>query len=768
MPSESSTPEGQPPSLSQLPTASQPSARSDPRAVHARPSHIGPYVVRRLIASGGMGDVYECHDPALDASVAVKVAHIDLASRPEIIEQIRSEARRLASVKRKDFVCRVLSAGETSIGGVTVPYVAMEFEPNAETLGGPLSNAWPLHQKVECFLHICDAVQSLHEQHLVHADIKPSNVLIVEGLPKLIDFGIARVVRRLGGERGQWVAGTPGYLDPAMLADPAATPDQRSDVYALGMTLAEFLSGRAPEIAPGHESGTPPTWPSRDRPPSIANRSIDPELDAIILRAIDPDPHTRFQSASELRDRLTQWLAYRRTLISRLGDHVRAVVSSGSMFLNRSRAACLVLIAIAAAAIAFACAWPVFEFTPLGGWAQSLAARGRAPSSLNDVRVIDSSDLSTFARACERHGRPIPTSPGGNRIALAALADRLAEIGELRAVGFDIIFLDARPEHDPVLLAALKRVAAACRSRTVAIGRHGWNVPISPGVQSPDDIRVASVLVNPPRKSDPPFMHMALLRERESLAEPSFATLVACAAIHPAGEPRVTVSTLWNSMSISFPERSPSGAWVERSQDRIELRGVPVQLAEDVAQGDVTPESTVAFLPIYVPGDAALTACTRPVADVMDMTPEDLRLWIGNRVVIVQGFEEEKAHVGGRTFDRVYYHATIVQALLLGEIVTGPPLGASAALTLAGAVVGVAFGFTAWQLSRTRSHTTAVSLGIAASLLACVCICLGCAWLGVVHWLFVNPAILCLAAILAVAVVMAFGRGTRTLAGELA
>ena len=716
-------------------------------------------------------------------------------------------------MKDTRYVCRVLSAGDVTIGNVSVPWVAMEYEADAETLGGPQSNAWPLDRKVEFFVKVCSAVRALHDQHLVHADIKPSNILVVGNEPRLIDFGIARVVKKLGGDKAHLLAGTPGYLDPVLGSRTGARPDQRSDIYALGLTLAEFITGRPPEfggnvpttspLAPraSGDSASPagptprereldaildalgitldgfsnqpspnpaekgiPIWPSRQSPPSRANPAINRELDSILLGAIDPIPARRFQSVAELEKRLRDWLSFRRSFGARIADGTRAAARWGSLLLVRSRVAGVLAIALGAAIIAFACTWPIFYWTSLGSLTQRIDLCSVKLRDLADVRVIDGSDTDAVVEACARHGTRISMSePRSMRHAWAALARKLTAVGHLRAVGFDLFFVEPSPSADDDLRKSLVALAAQCESRTLVIGMDSWDNELTPGLRVKGDFRVGPAKLHEAASNQPAVVELALRRPGEQLVRPSFALLLACAHERPGSEPRITFDLFNDEVVLDFERLDSSGNWMPRVADRIVLTGQSIQVPDPTRDGPgLGAGNKIAFLPVFVPPELALADCTKTVAQVLDMTTEDLRLWIDKRVVIVAGLEK-KWNTGDSMAYGFYFNAAAVQALVRNDFMRLPGIVGGFGMTIAGGLMGALLGWMAWVLSRRFSTRVATLFALVGAAIGIFLTCLGCMWLGVATHYFINPIIICLAVTLAVIAVVTLGRGTRAL-----
>ncbi len=225
------------------------------------------------IGEGGMGTVYRARHVKLDRLVAVKfLSH----SLPELKQRFTLEARALAKVKHPNVV-QIFDAGEED----GEAWLVMELVE-----GGTLASRIPLspREAVRVMNSVCGALQAVHDEGLVHRDVKPENVLLTTSDEvKLSDFGIARLLSGPGVTRPGSAMGTPGYVAPEVLAGEAATV--RADVYALGAMLRQLITGQAPlgEAAP-----------------------LPGGLDAIVRRAMAAHPEGRFESAREFQLALSQ------------------------------------------------------------------------------------------------------------------------------------------------------------------------------------------------------------------------------------------------------------------------------------------------------------------------------------------------------------------------------------------------------------------------------------------------------------------------------
>lgn len=223
------------------------------------------------LGEGGMGAVFRARHVRLDRVVAVKFLSRTLAAQPELKERFTREARALAKVVHRNVV-QVFDAGEED----GEAYLVMEFVE-----GGTLASRLPLapREAVRVTSAVCEALQAVHDAGLVHRDVKPENVLLTSsGEVKLSDFGIAREAAGQALTKPGTAIGTPGYLAPEVLrGEPASVV---ADVYALGATLRQFVSGQSPV-----GEGTP----------------LPGGLDPIVRRAMAAAPEARFQSAREFQ-----------------------------------------------------------------------------------------------------------------------------------------------------------------------------------------------------------------------------------------------------------------------------------------------------------------------------------------------------------------------------------------------------------------------------------------------------------------------------------
>jgi tetratricopeptide (TPR) repeat protein len=264
-----------------------------------RGERLGDFVIESELGRGGMGIVFRARDATLRRVVALKLVYQAGGEAARFTREAEAAAR-----VRHDHVVPVLSAGLTPAGDAFIAMPLIEGLTLRQLI--ERDRVLPPKLAAEYARQIADALRAIHGAGLVHRDVKPGNVLIdqSDGRAKLTDFGLARDDSHASGSTT--LAGTPEYLSPEQVRAPG-TVDARTDIYALGVTLYETVTGTTPFRGPPHHvlqrivSDEPP------RPRSI-NLDIPPDLQTIILTAIDPDASRRYPTAQSLRDDLTRWL----------------------------------------------------------------------------------------------------------------------------------------------------------------------------------------------------------------------------------------------------------------------------------------------------------------------------------------------------------------------------------------------------------------------------------------------------------------------------
>ena len=253
------------------------------------------YTLIEPLGGGGMAEVYLAHDEVLDRDVAVKILRGQYVDDEEFVERFRREAQSAASLSHPNIVS-IYDRGRSEDGAY---YIAMEYVPRG-TLKDRISRDGALEPGMAAgvALQISDALQTAHENGVIHRDIKPQNVLVTKtGDVKVTDFGIARAASSPLTATSA-VLGTAGYMSPEQAMGKPVGP--QSDLYSLGVVLYEMLTGDIPYRA---ESPIAQAMMHVNEPPR-SPREVNPEvpkpLDTLTLKLLAKDPEDRYPSASAL------------------------------------------------------------------------------------------------------------------------------------------------------------------------------------------------------------------------------------------------------------------------------------------------------------------------------------------------------------------------------------------------------------------------------------------------------------------------------------
>jgi serine/threonine protein kinase len=293
---------------------------------------IGPYKLMEQIGEGGMGLVFvaEQQQP-IRRRVALKVIKPGMDTR-QVIARFEAERQALALMDHPN-IAKVHDGGETASGR---PYFVMELVKAVPITEYCDQNEVPVRQRLELFLHVCQAVQHAHQKGIIHRDIKPSNVLVMsdDGRPlvKVIDFGVAKAVGQQLTDKTIYtqftqLVGTPLYMSPEQAGQSGRDVDSRSDIYSLGVLLYELLTGTTPfdkerlkdasyeeirRIIREEEPPKPSTRIStlgqaattvsiqRKSDPKRLCQLVRGDLDWIVMKTLEKDRNHRYETASAL------------------------------------------------------------------------------------------------------------------------------------------------------------------------------------------------------------------------------------------------------------------------------------------------------------------------------------------------------------------------------------------------------------------------------------------------------------------------------------
>jgi serine/threonine protein kinase len=257
-------------------------------------AQIRNYRIVAKIGEGGMGVVYRAIDELLERPVAVKVLSADLARNPELVERFRAEAKAQANLDHPNVATLYAFLVEGGNAVMIMEYVEGRTFDQMIQQGGRIPSA----PAIPLFKQALLGIGVAHRKGILHRDIKPSNLMLrKDGIVKVMDFGIAKILGTRGLTRSGVQLGTVAYMSPEQIQDQEA--DVRSDIYALGVTLYEMLSGRVPfasdsDFQTMHDQVYLPPPPLTSYCPDIPLG-----LQNVVLKALEKRPAARFQTAEE-------------------------------------------------------------------------------------------------------------------------------------------------------------------------------------------------------------------------------------------------------------------------------------------------------------------------------------------------------------------------------------------------------------------------------------------------------------------------------------
>ena len=249
---------------------------------------LGKYKIIAPLGSGGFGTVYLAQDTWIDKKVAIKVPHRQNLDFGELLR----EPRLLASVSHPNIVAITTAEKQDNIFFIVMEYVQGETLENLIAANGALE----LNRALDFTCQICNAVDHAHSQGVIHRDLRPANVLVTDNdVAKVADFGTSRFLEIAA--HGTTVIGSPPYMPPEQFHGKAVFA---SDIYSLGVTMYQMLTGMLPYDAPGPADLARLMSGTLVSPPRMKNPSIPKTISDIVMKAMAPDVGTRYQRAPDL------------------------------------------------------------------------------------------------------------------------------------------------------------------------------------------------------------------------------------------------------------------------------------------------------------------------------------------------------------------------------------------------------------------------------------------------------------------------------------
>ncbi len=264
---------------------------------------IGKYQILSALGSGGFGTVYLAEDTWIHKKVALKVPHRQNIDFGELLK----EPRALASLNHPNIVALLTAEKQENVFFIVMEYVQGETLENIIGRSGALD----LTRALDFTCQICNALDHAHTHGVLHRDLRPANVLVSEsGMAKVADFGTARFLEVAA--QGTTVIGSPPYMAPEQFQGKAVFA---SDIYSLGVTMYQMITGSLPYDTPSPAALQKLMRGELFQPPRARNSRIPRELNDIVMRAMAPSVHDRYQRAGELLDDLlaarSKWVSSR-------------------------------------------------------------------------------------------------------------------------------------------------------------------------------------------------------------------------------------------------------------------------------------------------------------------------------------------------------------------------------------------------------------------------------------------------------------------------
>jgi len=401
--------------LEERATASSPPETGSKANPLSEQRRIGPYQLDRLVGHGGMGAVYLAHraDGQFEQQVAIKLIDMPFVTRL-FQERFRQERQILARLSHPN-IARLLDGGVSDEGEL---YIVMEYADGLPIHRYCAQHALSIRERLELFQSVCTAVRFAHQNLVVHRDLKPDNIIVLEdGTPKLLDFGTAKLLAPADtGTEGEFTrhglhSFTPQYASPEQILEhPISTA---SDIYSLGVLLFVLLTGVPPYELKGFATDEMIHVVCEGQPPKPSAKatfaSLDSDLDAIVLKALRKEPEERYGSVDPFIADLQAYLDGR-PVTARQGSFRYFA----GKFIRRNKLVLAVSALLCATVVAgnIAVMWQARV---------AQAQRRKAEARAEDLRTLSNRLLSDIDEAIQK----IPGSTPAQKLLVSAVLEHL-------------------------------------------------------------------------------------------------------------------------------------------------------------------------------------------------------------------------------------------------------------------------------------------------------------------------------------------------------
>lgn len=660
------------------------------------------YEIVRELHSGAQGIVYQAIQKSTKRQVAIKVVREGpLASRAEKL-RFEREIKILAQLRHPNIVT-IHDSGEA--GGHA--YYVMDYIPG-QSLDKWSRSEPSIRAKLLLFAKLADAVAAAHQQGITHRDLKPGNVQVDEnGEPHVLDFGLAKTAGALEVTQvtrtGQFMGSLP-WASPEQAEAVPGKVDIRTDVYSLGVMLYEMLTGQLPYSVFGNMRDVLDRIINAEpRRPSAVCGQIDHELETIVLKCLQKPRERRYQSAGELADDVRRYLAGEP--IQARGDSLLYLaMTRGRRTLRRHS-----LLATLGAFVLITYAWcsleryvyywiPAHEqFLRVLAWFTA----GAESAEFEHVRVIGLTDRTDIAALAQQANltNVDPANLRSLRCMHGALMERLADSG-LKALVWDINF-DRPSEFDEWLARGIRAIRRA--GRDVLLSTRAWHIDSEPTFSPAILAEGKWAATTGDFCADRPWCLDLTVERSENVPLPCLALAAVNAAYRPGAEFHLHVEGDANRLASRF--------W--NTEGKRPFYGYYVQLTgrwpltQDYPDFGLLRNDVVGHYFITIPPDDVLARCTIEYQDVFTASPEQLRRWLAQRIVLVGDLRagvDRYPYPDGREVSGVYAHTAAIEAISRCSAIRTPTAGETRVIISAAVLAG---GLAALLL-----HTSLLKLGL--------------------------------------------------------